>query len=150
MGEPGRIHNVAVDEVLSLLGSGLEGLTSAEAGRRLKQVGPNRISEPERRSWLRTLGRQLSNFFTLLLLAAAGICVVADRAAPGESMDVMGMALAGVAVLNAIFSFIQEYRAEKAMQALLAFLPQQVTVLRDGGEHRIGAEQLVPGDIITI
>ncbi|HJL06459.1 MAG TPA: cation-transporting P-type ATPase [Polyangiaceae bacterium LLY-WYZ-15_(1-7)] len=145
-----QIQNVPPDEVLSLLGSAAEGLTNEEAARRLKQVGPNVLSEPDRHAWLKALGRQLINFFTLLLLGAAGICAIAHQAAPDEGMDLMGWALSGVALLNALFAFVQEYRAERAMQALLGFLPQQVTVLRAGHPVRLTADQLVPGDVIEV
>jgi len=65
-------------------------------------------------------------------------------------MNVLGWALAGVALLNALFSFIQEYRAERAMQALQQFLPQRVQVVRSGTTREILAEELVPGDLLVI
>ena len=74
-----QIQNVPPDEVLSLLGSAAEGLTNEEAARRLKQVGPNVLSEPDRHAWLKALGRQLINFFTLLLLGATNVGLMSFR-----------------------------------------------------------------------
>ncbi len=71
----------------------------------------------------------------MLLIISAGICFVAEQLQPGENMLVLGWALAGVALLNALFSFVQEYRAERAMEALRHYLPPQVQVRRDDIRH---------------
>jgi sodium/potassium-transporting ATPase subunit alpha len=145
-----QIQQLAPEEVYESLGSRPEGLTEKEVAERRLEVGPNSVEIPDPWKWLRQLGRQFTNFFTLLLLFSAGICFVADRLQPGESMNVLGWALAGVALLNAGFSFLQEYRAEKAMAALQKFLPQQVLVTRDSRPQRIRSEELVPGDLLII
>ncbi len=106
------------------------------------------MPDPWRR--LRSLLRQFTNFFTILLFVSAGICFIAEHLQPGQSMNVLGWALGGVALLNALFSFIQEYRAEKAMAALRQFLPQHVEVLRNGRAEDILAEELVPGDLLLL
>ncbi|MCB9739812.1 MAG: cation-transporting P-type ATPase [Deltaproteobacteria bacterium] len=146
----GAIHTLPAEDVLDVLGTDPAGLSPAQVRDRLAQDGPNLLSQPDRHAWLRALVKQIINFFTILLVAAAAICFVADRMQPGESMDVMGYALVGVAVLNAIFSFVQEYRAERAMEALRAFLPAQVTVVRGGEEVQVLAAEVVAGDIVLL
>jgi len=65
-------------------------------------------------------------------------------------MAVLGWALLGVSVLNALFAFAQEMRAERAMEELLKFLPQTVRVRRGGRERRAAADDLVPGDVVLV
>jgi sodium/potassium-transporting ATPase subunit alpha len=150
MSDTRQVQQLTPDDVFGFLGSRREGLTPGEVEERVREVGRNTVEVRDRWKWPRTLGRQFSNFFTILLFVSAAICFVADRIQPGESMNVLGWALAGVALLNALFSFIQEYRAERAMQALQQFLPQRVQVVRDGTVCVIFAEELVPGDVLVI
>ena len=145
-----QIQNLSASQALTSLGSGPGGLAAAEAADRLREVGSNSVEVRDPWRLLRSLLRQFTNFFTLLLLASAAICFVAERLQPGESMNVLGWALAGVAMLNALFSFVQEYRAEKAMAALRQFLPQRVEVIRNGRAETLLAEELVPGDLLLL
>jgi sodium/potassium-transporting ATPase subunit alpha len=92
----------------------------------------------------------LTNFFSLLLDAAALLCFSADYVQPDAGMRVLGVALAAVSLLNALVSFLQEARAERAMQELQKFLPERVLVLREGKQREFLAEQLVPGDVVTL
>ena len=127
-----------------------EGLRAHEVQERLGEVGLNTLEEMRRFVWLKNLARQFTNFFSILLDISAAICFIADTIQPGEGMSVLGWALLGVSVLNALFSFVQEYRAERAMEALRKFLPQQVSVRRDGQDVQILAEQLAPGDVLSL
>ncbi len=145
-----QIQDIPVGQVFDFLHSRPEGLTLTEVAERLREIGPNAIETRRRHQWLGSLGRQFTNFFTILLYIAASLCFVADRVQPGENMDVLGWALLGVAVLNGLFGFIQEYRAERAMDELQKLLPQRVTVQRAGCEETVAAEQLVPGDVLKI
>ena len=146
----GQIQDIPAGQVFDFLHSRPEGLTPAEIAERLREVGPNAIETRRRHQWLGSLARQFTNFFTILLYIAASLCFVADRVQPGESMDILGLALLGVAVLNGLFGFIQEYRAERAMEELRKLLPQRVTAQRAGREETVAAEQLVPGDVLKI
>ena len=127
-----QIQNLSASQALKSLGSGPNGLAAGEAADRLREVGRNSVEVHDPWRLLRSLMRQFTNFFTMLLFASAAICFVAEHLQPGQSMNVLGWALGGVAMLNALFSFVQEYRAEKAMAALRQFLPQRVEVLRNG------------------
>ncbi len=145
-----QIQQLNPAEVFRVLGSRSDGLTEFEVEERLRDVGPNSFDVPDRWKWFRSLARQLSNFFTILLFLAAAICFIAHHLQPGENMNVLGWALLGVSLLNVFFSFIQEYRAEKAMEALQKFLPPQVLVKRQGKVKQIPAAGVVPGDVLII
>lgn len=146
----GQIQNVSAAEAFGFLQSRAGGLTKAEAQERWREVGPNTIEVERRFRWLENLGRQFTNFFTLLLDLAAVICFIADHIRPGESMNILGWALLSVSVLNALFSFVQEYRAERAMEELRKFLPQRVRAMRGGEEREILGSELVPGDVLLV
>lgn len=146
----GKIQHIPVDGVFNALNSRPDGLNSQEVLERRDQIGPNSLEADRGLWWLESLIRQFTNFFTILLDISAAICFVADYIQPGEQMDLLGYALLGVSILNALFSFFQEYRAERAMEELKKFLPSHVLAIRDGLEAKILADSLVPGDIIIV
>jgi sodium/potassium-transporting ATPase subunit alpha len=150
MNHSDQIQNLDVSDVYARLGSRPEGLGCADALERLREVGRNCVEVKDSWRMTRSLLHQFTNFFTLLLFASAAICFVAETVQSGQSMDILGWALGGVALLNALFSFVQEYRAEKAMAALRAFLPPMVEVARDGQYISLLAEELVPGDLLLL
>jgi sodium/potassium-transporting ATPase subunit alpha len=145
-----QIHNLDAAEALSLLRSRAEGLRPEEVAERLAEIGPNALTAPPRLGWLRVLAQQFANLFSLLLDVSAALCFVADHMQPGEGMAVLGWALAGVALLNALFTFAQAMRAERAMAALRAMLPQRITVRREGVEAEVLTADLVPGDVLLL
>jgi sodium/potassium-transporting ATPase subunit alpha len=146
----GQIQNLAAGEVYTALASRPQGLTAREAAERLHEIGRNSVELHDRWRHLRSLLRQFSNFFALLLILSSVICFVAEQLQPGENMLILGWALAGVALLNALFSFAQEYRAERAMEALRHYLPPKVQVRRNDTLATILAEELVPGDVLLL
>jgi len=145
-----QIQNLTPDQVYTFLETNPEGLHGEEVEERLLNVGRNSFDIPDRWKMLRNFGKQFTNFFTILLIVSAIICFVAHRLNPGESMNFLGWALFVVALLNAFFSFIQEYRAERAMEALKKFLPQMVEVQRQGQIIKVSAEDIVPGDLLIL
>ncbi len=149
-GTNGQIHETAPESVFEALQSRPEGLTDAEVISRARGVGPNRLEAESRIRLFGRLAAHFFNFFSLLLDVAAGACFVADSLQPGQGMNVLGWALLAVSVLNALFAFAQEVRAERAMAEMRKFLPQKVCVLRNGLLREISAEALVPGDVIQI
>jgi sodium/potassium-transporting ATPase subunit alpha len=150
MAGAGQIHQVATGDVFGLLRSRSGGLTAIEADERRREVGSNRLQAPSRWRWLQGLIKHFVNFFSILLDIAALVCFVADALQPGEGMGLLGWALLGVSVLNALFAFAQEMRAERAMEELRKFLPQGVRVRRNGTEQGVPAEELVPGDVLLV
>ncbi len=125
------------------LGVSLRGLGRREAERRLQQYGPNEIRRREERSHARDLARQFTHPLALLLWAAAGLAWIAGIVA-------VAIAIVVVIFVNAIFAFIQELQAERAVEALAAYLPSEARVMRDGKETRTATTQLVPGDVLLI
>lgn len=145
-----HISSLPVAEALASLRSSHEGLTSDEASKRLIEFGFNRIDEIKGRSlWLRFL-LEFTNFFALILWVATGLALFAETRNPGEGMAQLGTAIFAVIVVNGLFSFWQEYRAEQAISALRKLLPQQVKLRRDGVLQVLAAEQLVPGDLLLL
>ena len=129
--------------VWTALGSRPEGLSAAEAAGRLARFGPNAIRELPRKSLAL---RFLANFthFMALLLWAGGLIGFLAR------MPQLGIAIWSVNLINGVFSFWQEYRAEKAAEALRRLLPAHARVRRDGEERNVPADEVVPGDVLVL
>ena len=123
--------------------AGPEGLSSAEAARRRAVHGPNRLEAAAPVRPLAVLLRQFTSFLVLLLIAAAGIALVL-----GEIVDAVAIGL--VVLLNGVLGFVQEWRAETAIEALRSLLAPQARVIRDGAEQMIEASEIVPGDRVII
>ena len=136
-------HELAVDAVLSQLQSTSSGLSVAEAARRLADHGPNELQAAGAVSPWMILLEQFQNILILILLVA-----VALSAFLGHGVEAVAI---GVIVLFAVLlGFIQEYRAERAIQALRQMVAPLAMVLRDGQETSIPARDLVPGDVILL
>ena len=119
------------------------GLTEREAEERLERFGPNRLAEARRQSALWRFLQQFNNLLIYVLLAAAVLA-----AAIGNLVD--AAVVLAVVVLNAIISFVQEGRAERALEAIRGMIDPDATVLRDGKRTVIGAEDVVPGDLVLL
>jgi calcium-translocating P-type ATPase len=132
-----------VERLLRDLRSSRSGLSGREAARRLIVFGPNQLRRRGERHLWRELGRQFSHPLALLLWAAAGLAWLAGIVA-------VAVAIVIVIFLNALFAFFQEMQAERAVEALQAYLPQHATVLRDGAAVTVEAVQLVPGDVLLL
>ncbi|MEN6587453.1 MAG: cation-transporting P-type ATPase [Sulfuricella sp.] len=145
-----KIHHLTAEEALASLHSGPDGLAVAEAARRLLEFGPNRVeSLPLEPLWLKFL-KGFTHFFALILWLAAALAFAAEWSAPGQGMAMLGYAILGVILINGLFSFWQEYRAERALSALLKLLPCQVKVIRGEGVEQVEAVRLVPGDVVLL
>ncbi|WP_034288175.1 cation-translocating P-type ATPase [Amycolatopsis benzoatilytica] len=132
-----------VDRLLRDLRSSRSGLSTREAQRRLVHSGPNELRRRGGRRWPRELARQFTHPLALLLWAAAGLAWLVG-------IEPVAIAIVVVIVVNAAFAFAQEQHAEKAVEALAAYLPMRAKVLRDGHVTEIEAAQLVPGDVLVI
>ncbi|MGZ4144966.1 MAG: cation-translocating P-type ATPase [Actinomycetota bacterium] len=120
-----------------------DGLSSDDAAARLRSAGPNRLPEPQGPAPLRELLGQFIHFFALMLWAAAALAFVGK-------MPQLGVAIIAVVVVNGIFAFVQEFRADRAARALGALLPPRALVVRDGRKAVVGAEDVVPGDVLVL
>ncbi len=137
-------------EAMAALDSSTDGLPRGVVLRRQGEFGPNRVEAVARKPhWLVLIG-EFTHFFALILWLAATLAFVADHFDPAQGMAVLGWAILGVIVINGAFSFWQMYRAEQALAALEKLLPQRVSVRRDGREVEIGADELVPGDLLLL
>jgi sodium/potassium-transporting ATPase subunit alpha len=145
-----KINELTRDEVLRTLVTSAQGLDPDEAASRLAEFGPNAIRRTRRRPLVLRFLEQFTHFLALLLWLAAGLSFLSEYLNPGEGMLTLGLAIVGVIVINAVFTFVQEYRAEKALEALKRLLPFRVTVLRGGVEQQVPADQVVPGDVIRL
>ncbi len=132
-----------VSRLLRDLRTSASGLSRREADRRLVVYGPNELRRSGGRHLWRELGRQFTHPLALLLWAAAGLSWLAGIIA-------VAVAIVIVIFLNALFAFVQELQAERAVEALQAYLPQHATVLRDGERATTEATQIVPGDILLV
>ncbi|HSB52298.1 MAG TPA: HAD-IC family P-type ATPase, partial [Dissulfurispiraceae bacterium] len=126
------------------------GVSEEDARRRLLEYGPNEIREVRGKPlWLRLLA-QFTHFLAVLLWIASGLCFLSEHLHPGEGMLSLGLAIIGVILINAAFTFVQEYRAERAVEALKRLLPFNVKVVRGGVTREIPAREVVPGDVILL
>jgi len=145
-----KISTLTTEQVLSTLVTSKQGLASEEAERRLAEFGRNEITAVKGKPLLFRLLGQFTHFLALLLWFAAGLSFLSEYLHPGEDMFTMGVAIVAVIVINAIFTFVQEYRAEKALEALKKLLPFNVKVVRNGKDIETPAELVVPGDLIRL
>ncbi|HXJ55694.1 MAG TPA: cation-transporting P-type ATPase [Verrucomicrobiae bacterium] len=145
-----KIHHLTVKEAFASVQSGPEGLNAAEAARRLREYGPNEVQPVEREPWPRRLFKSFTHFFAIILWLGAALAFFAEAREPGQGMLALGLAIVGVIFINGAFSFWQEYRAERALDALRRVLPQQVKLRRDGNSGHAPASALVPGDVLFL
>lgn len=137
-------HRLTTAELCQRLGTdATQGLSTAEVALRLKNLGRNELPETEGRSVWRILWAQFAATMVVILLMA-GLVSLALR----DFKD--AIAIFAIVILNAAFGFAQEYRAEKAMQALRRLAAPFVKVLRGGRLQQLAAAELVPGDVILL
>ncbi len=145
-----KIHHLTADEALANLHTRMEGLSAGEARRRLREFGANRIERVRTEHGWRRLWHSFTHFLALILWLAAGLAFFAEYWEPGQGMGILGVAILGVILINGLFSFWQEHRAEQALAALQKLLPHQVKVARDNTVMTLPAAELVPGDIVLL
>jgi len=138
-----RWHQKGSNEIVEDLRTSLQGLSSEEARRRLEEYGPNELKEGKKKTLLGKFLDQFKDFMIIILMAAAVIAGVM-----GEVADTVAIVV--IVILNAIIGFIQEYRAEKAMESLKMMAAPSAVVLRDGQHTTLPASELVPGDIVLL
>ncbi len=136
-------HKLPIQEVFRAMGTNPHGLSFPEAEQRLRSHGRNAIRKIRRKPLYLKFLANFTHLMAILLWVGGAMAFIGQ-------MPQLGWAIWGVIVINAVFSFWQEYRAERAMEALSRLLPVQARVLRDGVERRIQAEELVPGDVMLL
>ncbi|EHN65258.1 HAD-IC family P-type ATPase [Comamonas testosteroni] len=136
-------HALSTDAVLAQLQSTAAGLSSGEARERLQQQGPNALPAAASRSMLARFLSQFNNLLIYVLLGSAAVTALLQH-----WVDT-GVILA-VVLINAVFGFVQEGRAEKALDAVKAMVSSRANVLRDGLRMAVPAEELVAGDCVLL
>jgi Ca2+-transporting ATPase len=140
---PRRWHTLTVDQTVEKLKSSARGLTVADAARRLDEFGPNELQAAGRISPWTILLEQFKNVLIIILLLATALSAFLGH-------GVEAIAITVIVLFAVILGFVQEYRAERAIEALREMAAPTATVVRDGREKRINALELVPGDLILL
>ncbi|KDM91526.1 cation-transporting P-type ATPase [Photobacterium galatheae] len=136
-------HEMTSDDVLQALHVSPNGLSPEEAASRLDEYGLNRLPEPTKENWVIRFLRHFHNILIYVLLGSAAMTAVL-----GHLSDTL--VILAVVIVNAIIGFIQEGKAEAAMDAIRHMLALKASVSRDGMRHLIDGEMLVPGDIVLL
>ncbi|MEM7821249.1 MAG: cation-translocating P-type ATPase [Candidatus Aenigmatarchaeota archaeon] len=136
-------HTRRINELFQYLYTSEEGLSEKEAKERLKKFGTNEIIRKKRFSSILIFFRQFKSFLVFLLIAAATISFLL-----GKKDD--GIIISAVIFINTVIGFLQEYKAEKTMEAIKNLTVQKTRVIREGKEKIIPSKFLVPGDIIVV
>jgi Ca2+-transporting ATPase len=137
-------HSLPLDDVAARLDTTLDsGLSQAEARRRLAEHGPNELDAARPVTPWSIFVEQFKNVLILILLAAVGLSIVLGHATEA-------IVIGAIVLLAALLGFVQEYRAERAMEALTRMAAPTATVLRDEEEIDVPARELVPGDVVLL
>jgi magnesium-transporting ATPase (P-type) len=140
---PTSWHALTAEQALRALGADRNGLSHQEAERRLAEAGPNRLPAAKPRSALWRFLAQFNNVLIYVLLASAAITL-----ALGHATD--AAVVLAVVVANAVIGFIQEGRAERALDAIKSMLAPRASAVRSGRRLTVDAERLVPGDLVML
>jgi Ca2+-transporting ATPase len=136
-------HAEPADLALESLGTSPDGLSQAEAERRLTTYGPNVLKKSSKDGPLQVLWRQINNPLIWVLIGAGLLAILMGKATDG-------LVVLAVVVVNTIIGFYQEYKAGKAIEALADMVPENVNAIRDGRKLTIPAADLVPGDVVSL
>ena len=138
------LHAISAAEVVKRLATnGEKGLDAAEASTRLQKYGPNRLPEGKKRGPFMRFLAQFNNILVYVLLGAGFTKLMLN-------LWVDAGIIFGVVVLNALLGFIQEGKAEKALDSIRNMLSAEARTVRGGETRMIPAEQLVPGDVVIL
>ncbi|KAI9095800.1 hypothetical protein DFS34DRAFT_715780 [Phlyctochytrium arcticum] len=133
-----------VEALMQMYGTDPEkGLPSSKISEMMAYYGPNKLPSPPRESPWKMLWTQVTDFMVLILVAAAIAQFATDDAKAG-------IVLLVVVAMNIVIGFSQEYKANKALEALLSLSVPKASVIRDGRQETIDSEGLVPGDLVVL
>lgn len=140
---PAPWHALPADGVAKRFGTGADGLTAEAASERLAAHGPNRLPKAAGRSWLARLWAHINNLLIWVMLVSAGIAALL-----GHGVDALVILL--VIVVNTIIGYVQEGKAERALEAIQNMVAPHASVLRGGHRVTLNAETIVPGDLVVL
>ncbi|MEK7620064.1 MAG: HAD-IC family P-type ATPase [Patescibacteria group bacterium] len=136
-------HTQSLEEILKTLDADARGLSSAQADLRLNRFGKNILSTHASDPWWKVLVRQFMSPLILVLLVAGAISLML-----GDLVD--ASVIAAAIIVNTLIGFVQEYKANKALEELRSLVQPKSIVLRDGKEVSVFAQALVPGDLLIL
>lgn len=136
-------HTLTVEDSFKRLATSPDGLSSDEAAKRLEEFGPNELQARARVSPWTILLEQFKNVLIIILLLATALSAFLGH-------GVEAIAITVIVLFAVILGFIQEFRAERAIEALREMAAPCATVIRDGTDRRVPARELVPGDVILL
>ncbi len=136
-------HALSSDDAITAVESRPDGLSEDEARRRLAEAGPNRLPPPKKRGPILRFLIQFNDVLIYVLIAAAGLTALL-----GHWIDTQ--VILAVVLVNAIIGFLQEGKAEKALEAIRDMLAPQANVIRDGRRISVPSDEIVPGDIVLL
>ena len=136
-------HALAVFAVLKRLNSREDGLSDSEARARQKIYGANTLPQQKQPGVLAILARQARGMFTVILAIAAGAAFLL-----GDYID--AAVISAAVVINIVFGFLQEFKAQRALEALSQVIQFSAVVMRDGKPQERDAQEIVPGDIVVV
>ncbi|MES2853951.1 MAG: cation-translocating P-type ATPase [Bacteroidota bacterium] len=136
-------HLLPLSEITQLLNTTPSGIDDITASERLCEHGKNQIEDKKKKTILQMVLSQLSDFMILILIAAAIISGII-----GDVTDTI--IILAIIIINAVVGFIQEYRAEKAMEALKNMVANHARILREGKTIDLPASDIVPGDVVVL
>jgi len=146
-----QVYSLSKEAVFKQQNSKPEGLTSQEVKERLARYGANKLSEKKKISPFEIFIGQFKNLLILILLASAGLTFLVYFFGERDSSDLIeGGLILAIVIMIAVLGFIQEYRAEKAIEALKKLLAFKAKVVRNGKEQEIDTVDLVPGDVVIL
>ncbi len=145
-----RLTHLPVDELYAEFGTRPEGLSTAEADARLEQYGLNILPEAEKLPLSHKALAQFRNLFNILLVLAAILSFITGVTSDDMSSINMGFAILIVVIASVLFSIFQEFRAERAVDALRQLVPKNIKVMRDGKMTQLATSEIVPGDVIAL
>lgn len=136
-------HAVSIEGVIAAQESGQSGLTDVEASDRLRAFGPNRLPPPKRRGAVLRFFSQFHDILIYVLLAASVVTALL-----GHWVD--AQVILAVVLVNAVIGFLQEGKAENALEAIRDMLAPKASVIRDGHRKTVPGDELVPGDVVLL
>lgn len=143
-------HTLTVEETLQELQASDKGLSQDEAKKRQQTYGLNELKKEKRKSPLKIFLNQFSNILIIILIIAILLSVGIGIAENSMSEIYDALIIFIIVIVTAVLGFVQEFRSEKAVEALKRMTSPSATILRDGREVKVAANEIVPGDIIVL
>jgi Ca2+-transporting ATPase len=144
-------HAMEIEESLKELGAEESGLSSEEAKKRLQQYGLNELKKEKGKSPIKLFLEQFTNILVIILLFAMGLSIIVGLQSPHPESEISdALVILAIIMAVAVLGFTQEYKAEKALEALKKMTTPTAVVLRDGKEVQIPTQEVVPGDVLLL